>query len=173
MKSVIATTLALSLFACCDAYADVIASNEFPVGSVVTTQSPGADVVIGIFNETATASNPAAPGSFNPINFSSVTGGGIGGPVSFISPTGGPFLMTVNDVTSAWAAGAGRSSTDANASRQGRIELFGSDSFMFASPCKKNTAASSSVILCVVNVKQHIGMFHNDCASTMRSMEQS
>src|SRR5262249_42808674 len=41
-------------------------------------------------------------------------------------------------ITSAWAAGAGRISTDANASRQDRIELFGSDSFMFASPCKKN-----------------------------------
>ena len=39
-------------------------------------------------------------------------------------------------ITSAWAAGAGRISTDANASS----ELFGSDSFMFASPLKNGTS---------------------------------
>src|SRR5690349_3242112 len=41
--------------------------------------------------------------------------------------------LAKRSITSAWAAGAGRISTDANASRQGRIELLGSDSFMFAS----------------------------------------
>jgi hypothetical protein len=96
MKSVVATTLSLSLFTCCGAYADVI--NNFPVGTVATTQVTGADITIGTFSETARASNPAAPGSFNPINFSPVAGGGIGGPVSFTSPIGGTLLMTVNDL---------------------------------------------------------------------------
>src|ERR1700730_2133157 len=41
--------------------------------------------------------------------------------------------LAKRSITSAWAAGAGRISTDANASRQDRIELLGSDSFMFAS----------------------------------------
>jgi hypothetical protein len=36
-------------------------------------------------------------------------------------------------IMSAWLADTGRISTDANASRQGRIEMSGSDSFMFAS----------------------------------------
>jgi hypothetical protein len=48
---------------------------------------------------------------------------------------------------SAWLADTGRISTDANANRQGRIELFGSDSFMFASPLKKRAhhAAETSL----------------------------
>jgi hypothetical protein len=54
-------------------------------------------VTIGTFIEIAAASNPAAPGSFNPIDLSPVAGGGIGGPVSFISPIGGTLQMTVTD----------------------------------------------------------------------------
>src|SRR5215472_1287329 len=57
-------------------------------------------------------------------------------------PVGGtssaPVRLVDKVIMSAWLADTGRISTDANASRQGRIELFGSDSFMFASPCKKN-----------------------------------
>jgi hypothetical protein len=41
MKSLIATTLALSLFACCDAYADVITFDDLPVGTEVTNEFPG------------------------------------------------------------------------------------------------------------------------------------
>src|SRR5262245_6961589 len=44
--------------------------------------------------------------------------------------------LAKRSITSAWAAGAGRISTDANASS----ELFGSDSFMFASPLKNGTS---------------------------------
>jgi hypothetical protein len=41
MKSVFATTLALSLFACCDAYADVITFDNLPDRTIVTNQFPG------------------------------------------------------------------------------------------------------------------------------------
>jgi hypothetical protein len=41
MKSVIATSLALSLFACCDAYADVITFDNLPDSTIVTNQFPG------------------------------------------------------------------------------------------------------------------------------------
>ena len=41
MKSVVATSLALSLFACCDAYADVITFDNLPDGTIVTNQFPG------------------------------------------------------------------------------------------------------------------------------------
>jgi hypothetical protein len=54
-------------------------------------------VPIGTFDLIADASNPAAPGSFNPINLSPVAGGGIGGPVSFTSPISGILTMTVTD----------------------------------------------------------------------------
>jgi len=41
MKSVITTALALSLFACCDAYADVITFDNLPDRTIVTNQFPG------------------------------------------------------------------------------------------------------------------------------------
>jgi hypothetical protein len=41
MKPVVATSLALSLFACCDAYADVITFDNLPDLTVVTNQFPG------------------------------------------------------------------------------------------------------------------------------------
>jgi len=41
MKSVIATALSLGLFACCDAYADVITFDNLPDLTVVTNQFPG------------------------------------------------------------------------------------------------------------------------------------
>jgi hypothetical protein len=41
MKSVIATSLALSLFACCDVYADVITFDNLPDSTIVTNQFPG------------------------------------------------------------------------------------------------------------------------------------
>ena len=41
MKPVIATALALSLFASCDAYADVITFDNLPDLTVVTNQFPG------------------------------------------------------------------------------------------------------------------------------------
>jgi hypothetical protein len=43
MKSVIATSLALSLFACCDGYADVITFDNLATGTIVTNQFPGVD----------------------------------------------------------------------------------------------------------------------------------
>src|SRR5215472_8697331 len=48
-----------------------------------------------------------------------------------------PVRLAVKVIMSALLADTGRSSTDANASRHDRIELLGSDSFMFASPLKK------------------------------------
>jgi hypothetical protein len=41
MKSVAATTLALSLFSCCHAYADVITFDNLPDLTIVTNQFPG------------------------------------------------------------------------------------------------------------------------------------
>ena len=47
MKSVIATSLALSLFACCDAYADVITFDNLPDSTIVTNQFPGVSFTDG------------------------------------------------------------------------------------------------------------------------------
>src|SRR5215469_3036176 len=44
-----------------------------------------------------------------------------------------PVRLADKVIMSAWLADTGRISADANASRQGRIEMSGSDSFMFAS----------------------------------------
>ena len=41
MKSVVATSLALSLFACCEAYADAITFDNLPENTIVTNQFPG------------------------------------------------------------------------------------------------------------------------------------
>jgi hypothetical protein len=41
MKSIIATAFGLSLFACCDAYADVITFDNLPELTIVTNQFPG------------------------------------------------------------------------------------------------------------------------------------
>src|SRR6266576_5007547 len=53
-------------------------------------------------------------------------------------PVGGtssaPVRLAEKVIMSAWLADTGRISTDGNASRQDRIELLRSDSFMFASP---------------------------------------
>jgi hypothetical protein len=81
------------------AFASILASPPATSLAVFLVAATDAHAVtIGTFNEIAAASNPAAPGSFNPIDLSPVAGGGIGGPVSFTSPINGIFQMTVTDI---------------------------------------------------------------------------
>ena len=66
MKSVITTALALSLFACCDAYADVITFDNLPTGTIVTNQFPGVSFTGAQVLTAGVNLNPAFPPVSNP-----------------------------------------------------------------------------------------------------------
>jgi hypothetical protein len=66
MKSVIATTLAFSLFACCDAYADVITFDNLPDGTIVTNQFPGVSFTGAQVLTAGVDLNPLFPPVSNP-----------------------------------------------------------------------------------------------------------
>jgi hypothetical protein len=66
MKSVIATTLALSLFACCDAYADVITFDNLATGTIVTNQFPGVSFTGAQVLTAGVDLNPLFPPVSNP-----------------------------------------------------------------------------------------------------------
>jgi hypothetical protein len=66
MKSVFATTLALSLFACCDAYADVITFDNLPSATFVTNQFPGVSFTGAEVLTAGVSLNPLFPPVSNP-----------------------------------------------------------------------------------------------------------
>ena len=66
MKSVVATSLALSLFACCDAYADVITFDNLPDLTIVTNQFPGVSFTGAQVLTAGVNLNPAFPPVSNP-----------------------------------------------------------------------------------------------------------
>jgi hypothetical protein len=66
MKSVIGTTLALSLFACCDAYADVITFDDLPELTIVTNQFPGVSFTGAQVLTAGSNLNPVFPPVSNP-----------------------------------------------------------------------------------------------------------
>jgi hypothetical protein len=66
MKSVVATTLALSLFACCDAYADVITFDSLATGTIVTNEFPGVSFTGAIVATAGVNLNPQFPPVSNP-----------------------------------------------------------------------------------------------------------
>jgi hypothetical protein len=61
MKSVLATSLALSLFACCDAYADVITFDNLPDSTIVTNQFPGVSFTGALVLTKGVGLNPVFP----------------------------------------------------------------------------------------------------------------
>jgi hypothetical protein len=66
MKSVITTALALSLFACCDAYADVITFDNLPDGTIVTNQFAGVSFTGAQVLTAGVDLNPLFPPVSNP-----------------------------------------------------------------------------------------------------------